>query len=197
MRFCLKKKELHYCILIKQISFKFIEKIIIHKNQVYIYFFKIVNSKNFFLNLLRKHNLFLFSCFVDFFCVDFFFKKKQRFSLFLTIRNLFNNNKLILVQDLRLVNFSNTFTITNCFFGAAWAERECWDMFGIFFYGNFDLRRILTDYGFKGFPLRKDFPLSGFVEVNYDLTKRVIKYDILELTQDYRTFKFDNVWINN
>ena len=85
-------------------------------------------------------------------------------------------------------------SVTPIFSGADWLEREVWDMFGIFFLGHKDLRRILTDYGFKGHPLRKDFPLTGYVEVRYsDSEKRVITEEV-SLTQDYRTFIFDNNW---
>jgi len=77
---------------------------------------------------------------------------------------------------------------------AGWYERETWDMFGIFFSNHPDLRRILTDYGFEGHPLRKDFPLSGYVEVRYDDSeKRVISQEI-QLAQEFRFFDFSNSW---
>lgn len=82
------------------------------------------------------------------------------------------------------------FTITNIFKNALWQEREVWDMFGIVFFQNKDLRRILTDYGFEGFPLRKDFPLTGYLEVRFDDEKASLVYEPVELTQEYRFFSF-------
>ena len=77
---------------------------------------------------------------------------------------------------------------------AGWFERECWDMYGVPFSGNPDLRRILTDYGFEGHPLRKDFPLTGFVEVRYDDEKKRVVYEPVKLTQDFRSFDFLSPW---
>ncbi|KPF81832.1 NADH dehydrogenase [alpha proteobacterium AAP38] len=77
---------------------------------------------------------------------------------------------------------------------AGWFEREAWDLYGIFFADNPDLRRILTDYGFEGHPLRKDFPLTGFVELRYDAEQRRVVYEPVKLTQDFRSFDFLSPW---
>lgn len=85
-------------------------------------------------------------------------------------------------------------SVTSVFNSAGWFERETWDMFGVLFSDHPDLRRILTDYGFEGHPLRKDFPLTGYVEMRYDdETKRVI-YEPVKLTQDFRSFDFLSPW---
>lgn len=78
--------------------------------------------------------------------------------------------------------------------GAGWFEREIWDMFGVMFSGHPDLRRILTDYGFQGHPLRKDFPLTGYVEVRYSEEQKRVVYEPVQLTQDFRSFDFMSPW---
>lgn len=75
-----------------------------------------------------------------------------------------------------------------------WAEREVWDLYGVRFLNHTDLRRILTDYGFKGFPFRKDFPLTGYIELRYDDQKGDIVYEPVELAQEMRFFNFASGW---
>jgi NADH-quinone oxidoreductase subunit C len=77
---------------------------------------------------------------------------------------------------------------------ATWWEREAWDLFGIVFSGQPDLRRILTDYGFEGHPLRKDFPLTGYVEVRYDEERKQVVYEPVKLVQEFRRFDFTSPW---
>lgn len=85
-------------------------------------------------------------------------------------------------------------SITDLYPSANWMEREAWDMYGIYFYNHPNLRRILTDYGFEGHPLRKDFPLSGFVEVRYDEESKRVLVEPVELSQEFRSFDFASPW---
>jgi len=85
-------------------------------------------------------------------------------------------------------------SITDVFKGADWFEREAWDLYGILFTGHHDMRRILTDYGFDGHPLRKDFPLTGFVEVRYDEEQKRVVYEPVRLNQEFRNFDFLSPW---
>jgi NADH-quinone oxidoreductase subunit C len=85
-------------------------------------------------------------------------------------------------------------SVIGVFPAANWYEREAYDMFGILFSGHPDLRRLLTDYGFQGYPLRKDFPLTGYVETRYDDEKKRVVYEPVKLTQEFRSFDFESPW---
>lgn len=85
-------------------------------------------------------------------------------------------------------------SVVPVFPSAGWFERETWDLYGVFFAGHPDLRRLLTDYGFEGHPLRKDFPLTGYVEVRYDAEQQRVVYEPVKLTQDFRSFDFLSPW---
>ncbi|KAF2071279.1 hypothetical protein CYY_007402 [Polysphondylium violaceum] len=85
-------------------------------------------------------------------------------------------------------------SMSNNFESAVWLEREIWDMFGVYFTNHPDLRRILTDYGFSWYPLKKDFPTTGYIEVYYDIYDKKISYKEIELMQEYRNYNFGLSW---
>jgi len=116
----------------------------------------------------------------------------SRYEVNYLLLSLKNNLRIIL--RVSLPELAVLPSLTKSFSSAGWLEREVWDMFGIFFYNNPDLRRILTDYGFEGHPLRKDFPLSGYTEVRYDDGDKRVVYEPLELSQEYRNFLFFSPW---
>jgi NADH-quinone oxidoreductase subunit C len=119
-------------------------------------------------------------------------EREGRFEIVYNLLSLTHNQRIRvkLQTDAR----SPVPTVTGVFNSANWWERETWDMYGVYFRDHPDLRRILTDYGFEGHPLRKDFPLTGYVEVRYDdLEKRVV-YEQVKLTQDFRSFDFLSPW---
>ena len=105
---------------------------------------------------------------------------------------------LTLNQRVRVKTQTNTSSavpsVTGVFSAANWWEREAWDLFGIYFSDHPDLRRILSDYGFEGHPLRKDFPLTGYVEVRYDDEQKRVVYEPVKLSQEFRNFDFLSPW---
>lgn len=118
-----------------------------------------------------------------------------RFEVNYMLLNYSTSHRIILRSY--ATEYSNLFTVSDIFNSANWLEREVWDMYGVFFSGHKDLRRILTDYGFSGFPLRKDFPLTGYSEVRYDDSKKQVVLEPLEVSQEFRLFNFKSPWENN
>lgn len=144
------------------------------------------------LSFLKYHTQYQYEQLIDLTAVD-KLKSDDRFYLFYQLLSLrFNRRLTVCVNNLGLL--ASLESINFLYESAGWLEREVWDMFGIFFFGHSDLRRILTDYGFKGFPLRKDFPLSGFSEVRYDDEIKLVFYEPLELSQEFRFFDALNPW---
>ena len=118
-----------------------------------------------------------------------------------------NSNRFTLIYELLSIRYNNRIrvkistdeltpveSIEQVYLAANWYESEIWDMLGVFFNNHSNLVRLLTDYGFEGYPLRKDFPLSGFVEVSYDYTRKRISNERIELSQEFRPFKFTSPW---
>ena len=143
------------------------------------------------LNCLKLHIGYQYNLLTCISGVD-FLGKDYRFSVVYDLLSLNYNTRL------RVKTFVNEVTTVpssiNIFINANWWEREIWDLYGIYFYNHTDLRRILTDYGFEGNPMKKDFPLSGFLELRYDEGKKRIVAEPLELTQEFRSFTFETPW---
>lgn len=155
-------------------------------------------------NSFKKIILFLklhynFNFLTDIACTD-FLEKKNRFCLNYNLVLLKNNFNFFYGSRINIFFFISeknfVYSLSNIYKSSNWLEREIWDFFGIFFYNHTDLRRILTDYGFSGFPFRKDFPLSGYIEVRYDDEKKRILYESIEFSQEFRIFNFINPWNN-
>lgn len=147
------------------------------------------------LFILKKHINFQYKILTSISGVDFLttaFQKNFRFSVVYELLSLKFKNRLRVKVFLNEISTINSAFSVYC--NANWWEREVWDMFGIWFEKHPDLRRILTDYGFDGFPLRKDFPLSGYLDICYSVNKRRIIFQPLELTQEFRSFSFENAW---
>lgn len=138
------------------------------------------------MNFLKYHTAAEFTQISDITAVD-FPTKDQRFEVVYNLLSVRYNSRV------RVKTYADEATpvpsLTGLFEGALWYEREVYDMFGVFFTGHPDLRRIMTDYGFDGHPLRKDFPLTGYTELRYDEEKKRIVIEPLELTQAFRNFE--------
>jgi NADH:ubiquinone oxidoreductase subunit C len=149
------------------------------------------------LLFLKNFSGYQYKVLIDLTVVDYIFS--SNFCMAISGRFCLIYSLLSIVKEFRLVIkiFINdyVFSVIDIFQSAGWLEREAFDMFGIFFSGHTDLRRILTDYGFSGHPLRKDFPLSGFFEIRYSENKKRILYTPVELTQEYRDFQFNSSWV--
>ena len=128
---------------------------------------------------------------IDITAVDYLQKSKRFKLVYLLLSHEFNQRMIIsyFVSENEIIN-----SLTKVFPAANWMEREVFDMYGINFKDHPDLRRILTDYNFKGFPLRKDFPLTGFDEVRYSEEEKKVKYEPVKLEQNYRNFDFESPW---
>ena len=118
--------------------------------------------------------------------------RPQRFEVVYQLLSMVHNRRVIV--KVKLAEGVSLPSVTSLYSTAGWFEREAWDMYGICFDDNPDLRRILTDYGFDGHPLRKDFPLTGYTEVRYDNEQKRVVYEPVKLRQDFRSFDFMSPW---
>lgn len=144
-----------------------------------------------FMTYLRDHSETQFKCLIDLTAVD-YPNKDLRFRVVYHLLSVEYATRIRVSTDISETQPLSS--VTSLFSSAGWWEREVWDMFGVFFQGHPDLRRILTDYGFQGHPLRKDFPLTGYSEVRYcDAEKRVITEPV-ELAQEFRYFEYGSPW---
>jgi NADH/F420H2 dehydrogenase subunit C len=140
---------------------------------------------------LKNHTEFQFETLMDLYGVD-YPSREKRYEIHYLLGSMKYNQRLRII--LKVGINESVPSLISLYSNSNWLEREVWDMFGIFFENHPDLRRILTDYGFDGFPLRKDFPISGFLEVRYDESEKRVIYEPVELTQEYRLFHFLSPW---
>ena len=143
------------------------------------------------LNFLKDDKVFQFKQLIDICGVD-YPNRIDRFEIVYHLLSVSLNQRIRLKLS---VNDGDTVpSIVSIFDAANWYEREVWDLYGVIFTDHPDLRRILTDYGFEGHPLRKDFPLSGFVQVKYDDSEKKVVNEKVNLVQDFRDFDFESPW---
>jgi NADH dehydrogenase (ubiquinone) Fe-S protein 3 len=143
------------------------------------------------LYFLKNHSNTRFRLLVDVCGVD-YPSRKQRFEIVYNLLSIQFNSR-IRIQT-AIDEITPLSSVVDIYPSAGWWEREVWDMFGVYFSNHPDLRRILTDYGFEGHPLRKDFPLSGYVEVRYDDSEKRVVCEPIEMTQEFRYFDFTSPW---
>jgi NADH:ubiquinone oxidoreductase subunit C len=196
--------ELSLLLSVEKAFPKWVSSVIIENEQAVLRpTFSIQDDMHPLLYTISKSSIFRFNALNDCFGVDllnypsFFNSIKQRsdarFEVHYFFLSVIHRLRLRIVNGLRS-NRSETASLSDLFPSANWLEREIWDMYGVNFTNHPDLRRILTDYGFVGFPLRKEFPLVGYVEVRYSEKKKRILMKPVTLSQEYRRFEFTTPW---
>ena len=161
----------------------------IKHNQLYLN----INGENLIevLIFLKNSSFSKFRQLIDITAVD-YPEQSQRFKLIYLLLSHEHNSRIILSYSINEKEIIQS--VTEIFPSANWMEREVFDMYGIKFNGHPDLRRILTDYNFEGFPLRKDFPLTGHNEVRYSQSEKKVVYEPVKLEQNYRNFDYESTW---
>jgi NADH-quinone oxidoreductase subunit C len=143
------------------------------------------------MRILREDERFRFVSFIDATAIDWPAREK-RFDVVYHLLSPYKNKRIrVKVQTDEATPVPSIYSV---FPGAEWFEREVWDLYGVMFTDHPDMRRLLTDYGFEGHPLRKDFPLTGFVEVRYDDEQKRVLYEPVRLAQEFRNFDFLSPW---
>ena len=198
----IKSKYVFACSLIRVLLF-LIEQLTIQN-----YVFRNNSMVDFVLNIRKESIIYVFTILcksllqyyhqlITLTCIDHLglltFKQMSRFSLVYIINQINTSSRLTIEVYFSEKEFLPS--ISNIYKNANWLEREVYDLFGIFFTNHSDLRRILTDYGFQGFPLRKDFPLTGYLELKFSEKNKNIQYKELKLMQEFRVFNFKSPWI--
>ena len=143
------------------------------------------------VTFLRDDPMCLFKVLVDI-CGTDYPERPKRFDVVYNLLSLVHNQRIRIKVEAD--DETPVLSITGVHNSANWFEREIWDMYGVMFSDHPDLRRLLTDYGFEGHPLRKDFPLTGFVETRYDEERKRVVYDSVKLSQEFRKFDFLSPW---
>lgn len=185
--FELKKKLMIYIFFLLK---KGLNDLILINNDIILYVKK--EELLFMLQMLKNHTLFQYKILSDISVID-YPDNCWRFEINYHLLSIRYNSRI------RLKIYTDELTsiesCTEIYPAASWFEREIWDMFGIFFTGNKDLRRLYTDYGFEGYPLRKEYPISGYFELRYDEVQKKIIYEPLELAQEFRNYDFKSPWV--
>ena len=143
------------------------------------------------VTFLRDDPMCLFKVLVDI-CGTDYPERPKRFDVVYNLLSLVHNQRIRIKVEAD--DETPVLSITGVHNSANWFEREIWDMYGVMFSDHPDLRRLLTDYGFEGHPLRKDFPLTGFVETRYDEERKRVVYEPVKLSQEFRKFDFLSPW---
>lgn len=168
---------------------KWIHSAVVQNHETVIYVYPEYLSP--FLTFLRDHMTTQYKIMMDITAVD-YPNRATRFEVVYNLLSVEYNSRIRIKTCIDEITPLSS--CTPLFSSAGWWEREVWDMFGIFFSNHPDLRRILTDYGFQGHPLRKDFPLTGYTEVRYDDSEKRVITESLELSQEFRYFDFASPW---
>ena len=184
------KKTFFFLFYFTNVLHFYIKGLLISKTKV---IFSIMRSNLIYIITFLKYNLLAgFSSLLDIIVVDNINLNHHRFELTYIFLNIYYGYRLGI--KLYTTQLNGIISISHLFENANWLEREIWDMFGIKFLMHPNLCRILTDYGFKGYPLRKDFPLSGYIDLLYDNSLQLMHYLPVEFAQNMRFFNLVNPW---